>query len=90
MLYGSSTGICGLQLCSEISGGKAAWKAGQTPVAPVAPVEEPMGETHEEKHMDESMEETEADLGSVLRLSRTNVPAKNKCSSNNSYASRIL
>jgi hypothetical protein len=69
--YGSSTGICGLQLCSEIPGGKAAWKAGQTPVAPVAPVEETMEETHEEEHMDE----TEADLGSVLRLSRANVPA---------------
>lgn len=69
--YGSSTGICGLQLCSEISGGKAAWEAGQTPVAPVAPVEETMEETHEEEHM----EETEADLGSVLRLSRANVPA---------------
>jgi len=69
--YGSSTGICGVQLCSEIPGGKAAWEAGQVPVAPVAPVEETMEETHEEEHMDE----TEADLGSVLRLSRTNVPA---------------
>ncbi len=67
--YGS--GICGLQLCSEIPGGKAAWEAGQVPVAPVAPVEETMEETHEEEHM----EETEADLGSVLRLSRANVPA---------------
>ena len=82
--YGSSTGICGLQLCSEIPGGKAAWEPGQTPVAPVAPVEETMEETHEEEHMEETMEETheeehmeetEADLGSVLRLSRTNVPA---------------
>ena len=69
--YGSSTGICGLQLCSEIPGGKAAWEAGQTPVAPVAPVEETMEETHEEEHMDE----TEADLCSVLRLSRANIPA---------------
>lgn len=61
--YGSSTGICGLQLCSEIPGGKAAWKVGQTPVAPV------------EETMEETMEETETDLGSVLRLSRANVPA---------------
>ena len=82
--YGSSTGICGVQLCSEIPGGKAAWEAGQVPVASVAPVEETMEETHEEEHMEETMEETheeehmdetEADLGSVLRLSRTNVPA---------------
>jgi len=82
--YGSSTGICGVQLCSEIPGGKSAWQAGQVSVAPVAPVEETMEETHEEEHMEETMEETheeehmeetEADLGSVLRLSRANVPA---------------
>ena len=76
--YGSSTGICGVQLCSEIPGGKSAWEAGKVPVAPVAPVEETMmeketmGETMMEK---ETMDETEADLGSVLRLSRANVPA---------------
>ena len=70
--YGSATGICGLQLCSEIPGGKAAWEAGQKQVTPVAPVEEKM----EEAMMEETMEEeTEADLGSVLRLSRANVPA---------------
>jgi hypothetical protein len=70
--YGSSTGICGLDLCSNYPGGKAAWQADLgSSVAPVAPVEESMKETHEE----ESMEETEADLGSVLRLSRANVPA---------------
>ncbi len=77
--YGSSTGICGVQFCSEIPGGKAAWESGER-VAPVAPVEESMEETHEEKHMEETMMEesedlTEADLGSVLRLSRANVPA---------------
>ncbi len=67
--YGSATGICGLQICSEIPGGKAAWKAGQEQVTPIAPVEETeMEETPEE-------EVTEADLGSVLRLSRANVPA---------------
>jgi hypothetical protein len=27
--YGSSTGVCGLQLCSEIPGGKDAWNAQQ-------------------------------------------------------------
>ena len=69
--YGSSTNICGLQFCSDIPGGKAAWEVGQVPVTPVAPVAE-------EEHMEEEtmMEEvTEADLGSVLRLSRANVPA---------------
>ncbi|MCV0431450.1 hypothetical protein [Nitrosopumilus sp.] len=67
--YGSSTGICGLDLCSKYPGGRAGWEADQgTSTIPVAPVEE----EHMEK---ESMEETEADLGSVLRLSRTNVPA---------------
>jgi hypothetical protein len=28
--YGSSTNVCGLQLCSEIPGGKAAWQAEQS------------------------------------------------------------
>ena len=79
--YGSSTGICGLQFCSEIPGGKDAWNAAQGGVTPVAPVEETeVKETMMEKDdsmMDETHEEemTEADLGSVLRLSRANVPA---------------
>ena len=71
--YGSDTGICGLDLCSNFPGGRAAWEADQgSTITPVAPVkEEHMEETHEE----ESKELTEADLGSVLRLSRANVPA---------------
>jgi hypothetical protein len=79
--YGSSTGICGLQLCSEIPGGKDAWNAGTGEVTPVAPIEESeVEETMVEKDdsmMDETSEEemTEADVGSVLRLSRANVPA---------------
>ena len=88
--YGSDTGICGLDLCSNYPGGRAAWEADQgSAVTPVAPVkEEHMEETHEEEHMEEPMmkeddsmmeetmeEITEADLGSVLRLSRANVPA---------------
>ncbi len=64
--YGSSTGICGLQLCSDIPGGKAAWKAGQGQTTLVAPV-------IDKKPMMEKM--TEEDLGSELRLSRANVPA---------------
>ncbi|MGH1522361.1 MAG: DUF7482 domain-containing protein, partial [Nitrosopumilus sp.] len=74
--YGSSTGVCGLQLCSEIPGGKDAWNAQQGKVTPVAPVEETMMEK-DDSMMEETPEEeiTEADLGSELRLSRANVPA---------------
>ncbi len=83
--FDSRTKVCGLQLCSEIPGGKAAWEEqrGQTtPVAPVMEEETMMEETMEEETMmEETMEEetmmeeiTEADLGSVLRLSRANVP----------------
>jgi len=69
--YGSSTNICGLQLCSEIPGGKDAWREQQKQPTPVAPVTE-------DAMMEETMMEalTEADLGSVLRLSRANVPAE--------------
>jgi len=86
--YGSQTDVCGLQLCSEIPGGKAAWMEQQKISTPVAPVtEEKTIELEEEITMDETMMEepmmeetmmekvTEADLGSVLRLSRANVPA---------------
>ena len=80
--YGSSTGVCGLQLCSEIPGGKDAWNAKQSGVTPVAPVEETEMEGESMVETDHSMmeetseeETTEADLGSVLRLSRANVPA---------------
>ncbi|KFM21235.1 blue copper domain-containing protein [Marine Group I thaumarchaeote SCGC AAA799-B03] len=70
--YGSSTNICGLQLCSEIPGGKEAWMAEQGKSKPVTPVSEP-SEMMEKESMKEEI--TEADLGSVLRLSRANVPA---------------
>jgi hypothetical protein len=77
--YGSSTDVCGIQLCSEIPGGKSAWNAGEN-VTPVAPVEEEHMEEAMMKEDDSMMEDTmeeiiEADLGSVLRLSRANVPA---------------
>ncbi len=91
--YGSSTDVCGIQLCSEIPGGKSAWNVGES-VTPVAPVEEEhMDETmmkeddsmmeenetmmeENDSMMEDTVEEiTEADLGSVLRLSRANVPA---------------
>ena len=40
--YGSSTDICGLQLCSEIPGGKAAWMAEQGKSKPVPQMEKKM------------------------------------------------
>ncbi len=75
--YGSSTGICGLDLCSNYPGGKAAWVADQgSKTTPVAPVEKPMMEKDPSMMKGNMMEKkTEANLGSELRLSRTNVPA---------------
>ena len=46
--YGSSTDVCGLQLCSEIPGGKAAWMAEQGKSKPVPQMEQ--------KTMKESMD----------------------------------
>ena len=75
--YGSSTGVCGLQLCSEYPGGKEAWLADQGRTTPAAPVieEEEHEEMHDDMHDEHEESLTEADLGSVLRLSRANVPA---------------
>ena len=67
--YGSSTNVCGLQLCSEYPGGKAAWIAEQE--GSTAEVEVPQQETEEEMM---SMTEKE-DASSMLKLSRANVPA---------------
>ena len=74
--YGSSTNICGVQLCSEIPGGKSAWMEPQKTPIPVAPVTEEEAMMEEDTMMEEEamMEVTEADLESVLRLSRANVP----------------
>jgi len=70
--FGSSTNICGIQLCSDIPGGKIAWKTGSQKVIPVASVEAfEMDETMLEKNT--SM--IEANMASVLKLSRTNIPA---------------
>lgn len=79
--YGSSTNVCGLQLCSDYPGGKSAWleeQKGSTAEAPVVEESDKMvhevspRETSDESSKDEM---TDADLGSVLRLSRANVPA---------------
>lgn len=59
--FGSATDVCGIQLCSEIPGGKEAWQANrQMSVLPV-PVT--------------PATESEDDAGSVLKLSRASVPA---------------
>ncbi|MEK0338331.1 MAG: hypothetical protein QQN41_12955, partial [Nitrosopumilus sp.] len=63
--FRSQSNVCGLELCSEIPGGKAAWMEQRGQTTFVAPVIE------EEAMMEEV---TEADLGSVLRLSRANIP----------------
>ncbi len=55
--YGSSTNICGLQLCSEFPGGKAAWIEQQKIPTPVAPVTEETVELEEEIAMEETSEE---------------------------------
>lgn len=78
--YGSKTNICGLDFCSNYPGGRAAWESEQDKVPPADPSKETeMKETMMEKEaMVEKTHEdkmNEADLGSVLRLSRTNVPA---------------
>ena len=53
--YGSQTDVCGLQLCSDIPGGKAAWMEQQKMPTPVAPV------TEEETMMEETMMEETAE-----------------------------
>jgi len=87
--YGSKTAsiICGDRLCSEIPGGRAAFEAGEVPVEEEEAevemekeielkeeitIEEEMP-IEEEEMMEEPMEEVAP--GSVLRLSRANVPA---------------
>ena len=83
--YGSSTNICGLDLCSNYPGGRAGWEAdqGSSNVSPVTPVEKESmkkesmkKESMKKESMEAHHEElTEEDLGSLLRLSRANVPA---------------
>ncbi len=76
--YGSKTAsiVCGDRLCSEIPGGRAAFEAGTVPVEEeeeVTPEEVTPEEVTPEEVMEEPMEEVAP--GSVLRLSRANVPA---------------
>jgi len=82
--YGSANQgiVCGDRLCSEYPGGYEQFKKdqgegvkiGTEPVEPTAPTPEPTPEPEPETTMEEQVEEI-ADPGSVLRLSRANVPA---------------
>ena len=84
--YGKATAsiVCGDRLCSEIPGGRAAFEAGEVPVEEEAEVEmekeieleeELTIEAETEEPMMEEVIEEEVAPGSVLRLSRANVPA---------------
>ena len=80
--YGSSTNVCGVQLCSEYPGGKAAWNAERSGSGSVAPVteEEETTTVNSQQPVPQVTEEEEpipenTDMGSVLKLSRANVPA---------------
>jgi len=82
--YGSANKfvVCGGVLCSEYPGGYEQYikdkeqgvKAPAEPVEPTAPTPVPAPEPEPETTMEETMEE-EIAPGSVLRLSRANVPA---------------
>jgi len=82
--YGSANQgvVCGDRLCSEYPGGYEQFKKdrgesvkiGTEPVEPTAPTPEPTPEPEPETTMEEQVEEI-TDPGSVLRLSRANVPA---------------
>ena len=72
--YGSSTNICGLQLCSDIPGGKAAWEEMQkTDESKTSSISSPIDKAPQ-PNIQES-KTSEYDSGSYLRLSRANVPA---------------
>ena len=76
--FGSSTDVCGLQLCSEIPGGKDAWKAQQQGEDTKEPEVTPQSIPASSIKSSEKTSETgfsEKDLGSLVRLSRANVPA---------------
>ena len=79
MGYGSNTNVCGIQLCSEIPGGRDAWLAEQimVPTMPENDTMEEMTEEMTEETMEEDMSKADMmeDASSVLRLARANVPA---------------
>lgn len=53
--YGSQTDVCGLQLCSEIPGGRAAFEEGKTGGSPAEHVKQMNKETMEETMKDTNM-----------------------------------
>lgn len=73
-----SAEICGLQLCSDFPGGRDAWLAQlgvSTYSNPVPVPDETIDETAEPMPEETAEDAVEADPGSVLKLSRANVPA---------------
>ena len=77
--YGSKNKgiVCGDRLCSEIPGGKDAIKNEKQPSTVTTPKNPSMTSPKSEKMEDKSMTtmQEQTDLGSVLKLSRANVPA---------------
>lgn len=74
--------ICGLQLCSDFPGGRDAWLAqlgvstySNGASAPVETTDETTEPVPEEAMEDVTEDAVEADPGSLLKLSRANVPA---------------
>ena len=59
--YGSSTNVCGLQLCSDYPGGKAAWNAERSGSEPVAPAIEEEDESSQEISQEEMNDDASED-----------------------------
>ncbi|QLH07450.1 DUF7482 domain-containing protein [Nitrosopumilus ureiphilus] len=75
--YGSANNgvVCGDVLCKDYPGGKAGWEADQGKVT--AKVPQPTQKTTTKAETTtETTDVTEKDLGSVLRLSRANIPTE--------------
>lgn len=71
--YGSKTGICGLQLCKDIPGGKQAWQSEEESPAGAPPMSPSILTTEDIVKTEPSP--TTLDADSILKLSRANVPA---------------
>jgi len=77
--YGSANNgvVCGEVLCKDYPGGKAGWDADQEKVtAKVSQPTQKTTTTPKAETTSETTDVTEKDLGSVLRLSRANIPTE--------------
>jgi len=77
--YGSANNgvVCGEVLCKDYPGGKAGWDADQEKVtAKVSQSTQKTTTTPKAETTSETTDVTEKDLGSVLRLSRANIPTE--------------